>query len=187
MIFALLATPTWAAGPIQTTTADVVIIPPPPDTQSEYDWTGFSTGVQLGYGNAETSSGASADGNGAIFGLRGYYDYDFGDFVLGGGLQFDGADIDVGNVTTLESVIRLGARAGIDLNRNWLYGTWGAARADTSSQGDSIGYFLGAGYEVFLNQSLTAGAEVLYNRFDDFDNAPDIEATTLGLSLNYRF
>ena len=120
MVSAILAGPIWAAGPIQTTTADVIVVPPPPsDPVSEYDWTGFSTGIQLAYGDAETSGAVSLEGDGPLVGLRAYYDYDFGDFVLGGGLQFDGADIDLGGGTTIESVIRLAARVGVDLNRNW--------------------------------------------------------------------
>ena len=187
MVFAFLAGPVWAAGAIRPAASDPVVIPPPVNLSTS-DWTGFSTGLQLGYGNADASGAATGDGDGPLYGLRGYYDYDFGNFVLGGGLQFDGADIDVGSATTIESVLRLAARAGVDLDRNWLYGTWGAASASTSTVGDSVGYFLGAGYEVFLGQSLTAGAEVLYHRFEDFDlNNLDVEATTVGLSLNYRF
>ena len=59
---------------------------------------------------------------------------------------------------------------------------------------DSDGYYAGLGYEVFLTRTLTAGAELLYHKFDDFEDLddlglPDVEAevTSLSLSLNYRF
>jgi hypothetical protein len=110
--------------------------------------------------------------------------------IVGGGLQYDAADIDLGGATTLESVTRIGARAGIDLVDNWLYGTAGWARANTSDPGigDSDGWFAGVGYEVLVSNGITIGAEVLYHEFSDF-TLPGLtaEATTAAVSVNFRF
>ena len=185
--FAALATPALASGPVQApATAPVTVAAPAAGT----DWTGASVGLQLGYGDVDTSGAAALSGEDALLGLRAYYDYDFGNYIVGGGLQYDRADIDIGGVTTLESVTRLGLRAGVDLDRNWIYATAGAARATTSNPavGDSNGYFAGVGYEVLLTDTISAGAEVLYHRFEDFSLAGlETDATTAALSLNFRF
>ncbi|RMA43634.1 outer membrane protein [Rhodophyticola porphyridii] len=182
-----LAAPALASGPVQTTTPPpVTIVPPAP----AYDWTGPSVGLQFGQIDVETSGVAALSGDDMLIGIRAYYDYDFGDFIVGGGLQYDTTDVDLGGVTNVDSVLRVGARAGIDLNRNWIYATAGWARVETSAAavGDSDGYFAGLGYEIFLSQNVTLGAEVLYHEFDDFDlGGLEAEATTAALSLNFRF
>jgi len=183
----VIAAPALASGPLDTMDRTPVSVAATPSTSN---WTGFSTGLQLGYGDVETSGAAALAGDGALLGARAYYDYDFGDFIVGGGVQFDSADIDLGGVTTLESVTRVGLRAGIDLDQNWLYGTAGFARASTSNPvvGDSNGYFAGVGYEVFVADGMTVGAELLYHSFDEFDlSGLEVEATTAAVSLNFRF
>lgn len=198
VLAALLATfagPAMAAdfAPAPFEPAPVVVAPVVP----LYDWTGFSGGLQFGWASVDTN--IDADGEHGTVGLRAYYDYDFGTFVLGGGVQYDFTDLELelegsdAGIGTVDNVLRVGVRAGIDSNRNWYYLTGGYARVETDIDGigdsDSDGYFVGAGYEVFLTQNITAGAEILYHEFDDFDDLPDLEAdaTTAALSLNFRF
>ena len=183
-----VALPAFAGGVAEPAPAPVTVAPAP--VVSTMDWTGPSVGVQLGYGDVSTSGAASLDGDDVLYGLRAYYDFDFGDYILGGGLQYDTTDIALGNVTTVDSVTRIGARAGIDLGQNWAYGTAGWARAETSNAvvGDSDGWFAGVGYEVFVADNVTLGAEVLYHEFDDFNLAGlEAEATTAAVSVNFRF
>ncbi|WP_116598634.1 outer membrane protein [Primorskyibacter marinus] len=157
-----------------------------------YDWTGPSVGAQLGFGDIETEDAGGAEGDGGLYGLRAYYDYDFGNYVVGGGIQYDESDIDIDGAATLDKVFRAGLRAGVDLNRTFLYGTGGYAKAftedDAVSLGDSNGYFVGLGAEHFLTEKVTVGGEILYHQFDDFDIS-DVEAnaTTANVSVNYRF
>ena len=182
-----LAMPALAGGPVVVQSEPPVVVAPPAPI---YDWTGLSVGLQFGQIDVETSGVAVLEGDDTLIGLRAYYDYDFGQFVVGGGLQFDSTGVDLGGVTEVESVLRAGLRAGIDLNRNWLYGTVGLARVSTSDAGvgDSNGYFAGLGYEVFLTQQVTVGAEILYHEFDEFDlGGLEAEATTAALSVNFRF
>ncbi|ETX28406.1 outer membrane protein [Roseivivax isoporae] len=188
---AATATSAFAAGPTQTQPDPVVAAPVPAPVPQEplSDFTGFSLGGQVGYGNIETED-PDLDGDGGLYGLRSYYDYDMGDVIVGGGVQYDRGDIDLDGATDVEGILRVGPRVGYDLNRNWIYGTAGYAKAytDGGGVGDSDGWFGGVGYEVFLTDNVTAGAEVLYHKFSDFD-ASDLEAdaTTANISVNYRF
>lgn len=158
-----------------------------------YDWSGFFVGAQIGYGDLEADTGAATlDDDGALYGLRAGYDYDFGPALVGGVLQYDASNLELDDGADgieLDSVLRLGARVGFDSGRNLYYLTGGYANADTDAIGDSDGYFAGVGYEVFLTDRVTLGAEALYHEFDDFDDAPtvDADATTVGLNVNYRF
>ena len=183
---AAMAVPAFAGGVTATAVEPVTIVAAAPIGT---DWTGPSVGVQLGYGDVSTS-GPALDGDGVLLGLRAYYDYDFGDFIVGGGLQYDTADIDIGGVTTLDAVTRVGLRAGVDLGRNWIYGTAGWAMAQTSNPavGDSNGYFAGLGYEVMMTDNVSLGAELLYHNFDDFTlGTLEADATTASVSVNFRF
>jgi len=186
-ILAGFGAPALAGSPAATPEEPAIAAPAVPPTPVTPDWTGGYVGGQLGFGNIDTDAGA--DGDGAIGGLTMGYDYDFGSWVLGGGLDYDFADIDVGGATTLENVLRLKARAGYDLgNGGLLYGTGGYARAETSSLGEDDGWFLGAGYEQRLTESLAVGGEAVYHQFDDFDSSGiDIEATTLQVRGTFRF
>lgn len=187
-LIALAAAPALAGGVAEPAPAPVTIAPAP--TVSSTDWTGPSVGIQLGYGDVSTSGAATLSGNDYLYGLRAYYDFDLGDYVVGGGLQYDNTDIDLGGGTVVDSVTRLGGRAGIDLGQNWVYGTAGWALAETSNPavGDSNGWFAGLGYEVFVASNVTLGAEVLYHDFSDFDlSGLEAEATTAAVSVNFRF
>lgn len=164
----------------------------PVATAPTYSWTGATVGVQLSYGDLSTS-GPALDGGGALLGLRATYDWQTDRVIYGVGLQYDTADIDLDGAAAVDSVLRLSGRVGVDSGRNFLYGTAGFARATTEAGtadvGASDGYFLGAGYEVFVSDDTTIGSELLYHRFEDFENLPTLEAdaTTLGVSVNFRF
>lgn len=177
-----------------------------------YTWGGGYVGVQAGYGDIRpggtadldddddddgdsddtdnVSFGDDLDGDGGLFGLRAGYDMMFGRTLVGGFAQYDKASIDLGDDVELDSILRLGLRAGLTSGRNMYYATGGYAQADTDDIGTADGYFAGLGYEVFLTQKVTLGAEALYHDFDEFDGGDDdidAKATTVGLNLNYRF
>lgn len=185
---ALAAGPVLAGG---TTTPGPapVMLDPAPIVPLGTDWTGPSVGLQLGYGDVSTT-GPVLEGDDILLGLRAYYDYDFGDFILGGGLQYDTTDLDIGGVTTLDAVTRVGVRGGIDLTDDWIYGTAGWARAETSGGGvgESDGWFAGLGYEMLVTDMVSVGAELLYHEFDSFDLVGlTADATTAAVSVNFRF
>lgn len=186
---ALAAGPALAGGTVTSTPAPIFVETQPP-VQFGKIWTGPSLGVQLGYADLSTSGAADLTGNDVLLGLRAYYDVDFGDFILGGGLQYDRTNLDVGGVTTLESVTRLGVRGGVDLTNDWIYATAGWALAQTSDAavGNSDGWFAGIGYETMISDTASLGAELLFHEFTDFDLAGlSARATTAAVSINFRF
>lgn len=183
------ALPALAGGLSQPVIETPVAAPAPAPVSTGGDWTGGYVGGALSYGRA---SAGTPDGNGALYGIRAGYDRDFGSFVLGGGLSFDKASIDLsGGAGSLDDVARLSVRAGADLGNTLLYATAGAARASATlgglSQSDN-GYFGGVGAEYRIGGKMSVGGEILSHRFGDFNGTgTDVKATTAGVNVNFRF
>lgn len=211
---AVMSAPAFA-GNIEPVVVEPPLAPAPVFSAPTYNWTGFYAGISAGYvdgdatatglpdpldddGDGDFNDGTLAlSDDGGFVGLRLGYDYDFGGFLLGAAASYDRLDLDLGGGVQVDDVMRLGVRAGIPSGRNLYYATAGLARADTNIIGSADGYYAGLGYEVFLNENITLGAEALYHEFDDFDGAgvlnpvpgaaADAEATTVGLNVNFRF
>jgi opacity protein-like surface antigen len=176
------------AGNLEPATVEpVVAAPAPAPAPAGVDWTGFYGGAQLGFADVEASGGL--DGDGAIGGLTVGYDYDFGNYVVGGSFDYDFTDIDVGGAATVESVARAKLRAGAKVGGSGLlYATGGGAQADAGALGTDTGYFLGGGYEQMVTDSFSVGAEALWHEFDDFDGSGvDVNATTVQVRGTFRF
>ncbi|WP_171234996.1 outer membrane protein [Ruegeria sp. HKCCA6837] len=157
--------------------------------QSSGNWTGFYGGLQLGYVDVDTSV-SGVDGDGVIGGIILGYDYDLGDWVVGGGFDYDWMDVDLSNVpVTVEDVWRLKARAGYKVNpQGLLYGIAGYAEAGTDNLGSDDGWFIGAGYEQIVAPNVSIGGELLYHEFSNFNGSGvDVDATTLQIRASYRF
>ncbi len=186
----IAAAGTAQAGNVVEPTPDPVVTPPPAPAPVYPDWTGFYGGVQLGYGFANTS--ANTDGDGIVGGVRAGYDYDFGNYVMGVGVDYDFAGIDLNpGPNSIDGIGRLKARAGIDAGPALFYGTGGMALANASVGGNNIsdlGYLLGAGIEYRVTEQVSVGTEVLWHDFGAFDNAGfTANATTINANLNFRF
>lgn len=153
------------------------------------DWTGGWGGIRLGYGDVDVGG---TPGDGALYGLGAGYDYDFGDWVLGGVVNYDWSDIGLdGGVGTIDSVARVGIRAGADMGQSLLYATAGAAQAEATVGGtgySDTGWYAGIGAEYLLSGGFSLSGELLTHKFDDFDGTGlDVDATTLTLGANFRF
>lgn len=147
------------------------------------DWTGGYAGLQLGYGDVS----GDVSGDGAMGGLTLGYDHDFGQWVLGAGLDYDFADINAGG-NTLQNMARLKVRAGYDMGPGLVYATAGVARADIDTLGSDDGYFAGLGYEHMITQNVSLGGEVLYHDFGNFNGSgTDVQATTAQVRATFRF
>lgn len=161
-------------------------VPPPAPVIAASDWTGFYTGLQLGY--ADMDGVDPLDGNNTSYGFHAGYDLDLGDFVIGGELDYDKTDVDLGGAASVDSVARLKLKGGYDLGNTLIYATAGAARADTSV-GDETGPFAGIGITYKVTDNYTVGMEVLEHRFSDVGGVPDndLDATTITLRGSLRF
>ncbi|MFM2355185.1 MAG: hypothetical protein RLZZ528_921 [Pseudomonadota bacterium] len=184
---ASLAAPALA-GSLSDPVVEPVIAPVQVTQPAGTDWTGAYGGAALAFGDA--TAGAT-DGDGELYGLRAGYDYDFGNFVLGGGLDYDFASVNIGGGSSIDNVMRARLRAGVDLGQTLLYATGGVARAEATlggvSQSDT-GMFGGVGADYRLSDSMTVGAEVLMHQFDDFNGTgTDVDATTAGINVGFRF
>jgi len=74
------------AGSLDDAVVDVPVTAPPPAPLAQIgDWTGFYTGLQLGYGDADGPE--DLDGNNELYGFHAGYDYDLGNWVIGGELD----------------------------------------------------------------------------------------------------
>ena len=174
------------AGSLTDPIVETPVIAPPPVNLSG-DWTGFYTGLQLGYGDIDGDAGLEGDDN--LYGFHAGYDYDFGNWVVGGELDYDKADIDLnGGIANVDSVARLKFKGGYDLGNTLVYATAGMARADTSV-GDETGPFAGIGVTYKVTERYTIGAELLEHRFDAVGGVAgaDVDATTLTLRGSLRF
>lgn len=186
-----LAAPAFAGSAAPAPMEPMIQAPAPAPMAMARDWTGGYAGLQLGYADAEaTAGGAKITGDDVIGGFIAGYDYDFGNYVLGAGIDADIADLDVGSpaVTKLERVYRLKVRGGVKLGDGLLYATGGGAGADLDGIGYDTGYFVGAGYEHMVTDNISLGGEVLYHEFDNFKSTGvDVEATTFQVRAAYRF
>jgi len=176
------------ADPVIEPAAEPVFAPAP--VAFGTDWTGAYGGLNLGYGDIDSNIGVSGDD--MTYGIHLGYDYDFGNFVLGGELEYDKADIDLATAggvvaASVDSVTRLKLRGGYDLGRTLIYATAGVARVDTTL-GNENGEFIGLGLAYQVTDNFTLGGEVLEHRFDDINGSGvDADATTFNLRGSYRF
>ncbi|MEL6621047.1 MAG: porin [Pseudomonadota bacterium] len=174
MLFCLMGGPALAQD-------DAVQDLPPSFAASAPDWTGRYAGIQLGYG--DVSNGDS----GSVGGVHLGYNHDFGTFVLGGELDYDIANIDIGPGTTIDSIKRFKLRAGYDFGRALGYVTAGVAEADGTS-GDDSGPVYGIGFAYELDSGVTFGAEVLRQEFDGLAGpATETDTTTITVRGGIRF
>jgi opacity protein-like surface antigen len=189
-IAAALAAPAFAGGLTEAPVEPVIRPAPIVTAAPSGDWTGGYGGVQLGYGELD-SDPAGIDGNGGIYGLRGGFDYDFGQFVLGGMADYSGTDINTAGGDSLDSMARLRVRGGYDLGRTLVYASGGAAYAEADIGGvqrDDTGWVLGLGAERMVTDNISIGGEVNYHQFDDFDGTgTDLNATSIEANMNFRF
>ena len=185
---AVASAPAFAGSAGEPAPDPVVNAPAPAPAPASPNWTGPYVGGQIGWGNVDTNV-SGVDGDDVIGGIVAGYDYDFGQWVVGGGLDYDWSDISLGTgAPTLENVFRAKLRAGYKIGDGLVYGTGGYANADTDILGDEDGYFIGAGYEHMVTQNVSLGGEVLYHEFNEFNSTTtDIEATTVQLRGTFRF
>ena len=107
---------------------------------------------------------------------------------MGGGLDYDFADITLTPGVDLENVLRVRLRGGVEVGNGLLYATGGYAEADASTLGSEDGYFIGAGYDYLITDQFSIGGEILYHEFDNYGPTTiDVDATTFQIRGAFRF
>jgi len=181
---AVVAGPALAGNPVPAAPEPAPMAPPPVVSMAGGDWTGPYAGLQVG--NASVEADGGNDGDDIIYGLHLGYDYDLGNFVLGGELEYDTGPVDIG-AADVDSVTRLKLRAGYDAGNTLVYLTAGPARVDTSL-GDGDGWFAGLGLAYRVTDNWTVGGEYLVHEFDDIGGTGiDADADTISLRASFRF
>lgn len=158
------------------------------------DWTGFYGGAQLGYSSGDISASTlSLEGN--DYGLHAGYNYDMGNWVIGGELAFSAAKhtIDAFPILETSELGHLKLRAGYDLGQGLVYGVAGLAHVQLDSQISPVtitesGSVFGLGYEHKVSDRISVGAEYLHSQFDNVDNSgADIDYDTFQARVSFHF
>lgn len=150
------------------------------------DWQGFYAGVNVGYGDLATNF-EDLPGKDASFGVHLGYDADLGTTVLGVALERIRYDVRGAGGRETRDATRLKLRAGRDLGKTLIYAVAGPARVSTPL-GARSGQFAGIGAAHKARDNLVVGAELLKHRFAPSGVvAPKIDATTLTVTLSFRF
>lgn len=223
---ALIAGAAHAGGVAPAPQEPLVMAPAP---VASTDWTGGYAGASLGYGTVDADGDVALedddfdfgsddedafdldiDGDGAVGGIYGGYQYDFGQFVVGGELDlnvanldfdddspFDAADEGISDAwdenggASIDQIHRAKLRAGYDAGNALIYGVVGAAYAKAEIAEEDFsdtGYVVGAGMDYQFRTNMTVGGEVLYHKWDDFDDTGiDFDATTAAVRVGYQF
>ena len=180
-----LSTPAWAGDPTPAPVEAPIAVDPVPVANTGGNWTGGYAG--LGFGNLDVDGSGAANGDDLTFGAHVGYDYDFGQFVLGGELELDGTDLELNGAGDVDSVLRLKLRGGYDLGSTLLYVTAGVADVETSLGSDS-GAFGGVGLAYQVNERVYVGGELLHHEFNNISGSGvDADATSIGVRGGIRF
>ncbi len=175
------------AGSLEAPPPAPPVVPAPAPAPSTPDWTGFYLGSQIGYVSVDTNV-PGVSGDDLIAGFTAGYDYDMGNVVVGGSVDYDWTNATLVPGLDVENVWRAKLRGGYKLGRGLVYATAGYANADTSTLGDEDGYFAGAGYDYMVGDHLAVGGELLFHEFDTFNGTPvNVDATTFAIRTTYKF
>ncbi|MCB1364317.1 MAG: outer membrane beta-barrel protein [Rhodobacteraceae bacterium] len=183
----LIAAPALAGSLSQPATDPVAVTPlfvPAPVGE----WTGFYLGGQVGYGDGGVPG---TDYDGGLAGVHAGYLHDLGDWVVGGELDYDFANMS-GGPGKIDAIGRAKLIGGYDLGRTLVYATAGAFHANLALPGgdrDDNGAFIGAGMKYKFTDTLIGGVEALYHEADDFGGVAgnDLDAATITARISYQF
>jgi opacity protein-like surface antigen len=180
-----------AGGATQPIIEPVVMMPAAVVMMPGVDWTGGYAGVTLGYGDV-SAEGGPEDAKAPMAGLNLGYRKDFGQFVLGGELNYSHDDINVsGGRDQVNSTTGAQVMLGADIGQTLVYVSGGYARANATVGGIGAtddGYSIGLGADYMLNDKWTVGAEAKSYTYADFNNSGvDLKNMTVGVKIGMRF
>lgn len=153
------------------------------------DWTGFYAGAQYGQGQAEFNID-DGDTDFDAYGVHAGYNYDLGNWVVGGELDYNKIDAD--DLSDKGDLTRLRARAGYDMGKFMPYVTLGAAYLSQDIAGGDISetdvtYGIGAEYKV--TERFSVGAEYTKQDFSDVADVDglDLDTDMVQMRASFRF
>ena len=156
------------------------------------DWTGWYAGAQYDFIDGDATVGGAFDGK--VYGIFGGYRHDFGDFVIGGELDYSVGDITAvgGPTLDIDALLRVGVEVGYDAGPALIYATLGYATMDLSAPGVSgevDGVFYGVGADFMVSDRVSLGLEIIRDDFDSVGGLAgnDLEMTSVGLNVSFRF
>jgi outer membrane immunogenic protein len=202
----VLATVVTALMASAANAADVYGSPPPyaPSPMPVaygYRWMGPYVGANFGYQWGSLSN-SGANPSGVAGGFQGGYNWQFGQFVIGGEADIqlsDSNDVFANYKFSNPWFGTVRGRGGFALNNILFYGTLGLAygrgHVDIGSVGESnlhVGWTAGAGLEVGLNPNWSVKAEYLYIDLTSESYGLTLTSNALTSNLlrfgvNYRF
>ncbi|WP_298848036.1 outer membrane beta-barrel protein [uncultured Ruegeria sp.] len=150
------------------------------------DWTGGYAGFSFGYADADGPGGSSGDDT--AIGAHLGYDQDFGNFVLGGELEYNRLSLNLGQSQgSLDSMTRLKLRGGYDFGSALGYVVIGAARAETSVDSDTAAVY-GIGVAYPIGENFVISGEALRQDFDDVTRSTGgLDSNVFNLRTTFRF
>ncbi len=150
------------------------------------DWTGAYGGFSFGYTDADGSGDLS--GSDAGLGAHVGYDYDFGDFVLGGELEYNWLSLNLGITGVgLDGVSSLKFRGGYEFGSTLGYIVLGASRANGTEDGDTAAVY-GIGVAYPISDRFVISGEALRQEFDNLNGQNSgTDLNTLNLRTTFRF
>jgi outer membrane immunogenic protein len=138
---------------------------------SATDWTGFYIGASGGYGwlrdiDRSFTPPLPDSGQDWIFGAHAGYLHQFGNFVVGGELEYQRLDItyQLFNFITVDHAYSAKARVGYAIDQFLISGSIGGAYVTTNFMGlKDLGLSFGGGIDYALTDTISIGAH--YQRF----------------------
>jgi outer membrane immunogenic protein len=166
-----------------------------------YSWAGPYVGANLGYATGDITNSVVSP-SGFAGGIQGGYNWQFGQWVVGGEADLQGSSANDTFAAWKFSNPWFGTlrgRAGYAINNILIYGTgglaFGSVRAEalnlTETQ-TAAGWTLGVGAEVGITQNWSAKAEYLYVNLNNSQFAltglpHGYQFNIVRLGVNYRF
>lgn len=188
----ITATGAYAGGytaPVEP--APVVVAPVVAETPA-YNWDGFYAGLQYGQGSAELDGLDDVDTEG--WGVHGGYTRGFGNWILGGELDYNKVSLDEGDLDGEGDLWRLRGRAGYNMGQFQPYLTAGVAHISTDEDALDIsetGWTYGVGVEYLVSQKFSVGLEYTRSDFSDViegsNGDVDLDTDLVSIRGSYRF
>ena len=191
-VAAIAATGAYAGGYTAPVEPAPVVVAPVVAEAPAYNWDGFYAGLQYGQGSAELDGSDDVDTEG--WGVHGGYTRGFGNWILGGELDYNKVSLDEGDLDGDSDLWRLRGRAGYNMGQFQPYLTAGVAHISTDEEAGDIsetGWTYGVGVEYLVSQKFSVGLEYTRSDFSDVvdtsANDIDLDTDLVSVRASYRF